>query len=297
MYCPWTGLGLYGGFRGNRWLRNRIKVFKQFVVPSLLNQIDRDFILWCSWRPEERNNQIVKEFITYLSGTGLKVVHTFHGVCFWDDKYPDEEARARLLESIRSSVGELIDIIGDSKYVFMTIQPSDDCYSNGLVKGMKVVLNGDYQAAGFRKGYIIHYPTMSVAEYNPNTIPPFFTIKFPRETFIDPLKHAEYTGPYKSHEYIADKLNFGSIEDREFMVGTHGENISTVFNHPFKGRDITGEERKYILNRFGIADNPLKIKVSVRKAILRKLPHKLQRKIRYIFGEKIWQRIYEFLRN
>ena len=32
IYCPFTGLGLYNGFRGNRWLKNRIKIFKEFVV-------------------------------------------------------------------------------------------------------------------------------------------------------------------------------------------------------------------------------------------------------------------------
>jgi hypothetical protein len=300
LYCPWTGLGLYGGFRGNRWLRNRIKIFKQFVIPSLQNQTSKEFILWCSWRYKERSNPYVQELIKYLDNIKeFKTVHTFSGVCFWDDKYSDEEARSRLLESLRSSTGNLIDTIGDSEYVYMTIQPSDDCYASGVVKGIQSVFKEtDVQAMGFRQGYVINYPTMKVAEYNPTTIPPFFTIKFPREVFIDPLKHAEYTGPYKSHEYIADKLKFGSIYKREFMVGTHSENISTVFNHPFKGRELEGEERKEVLSRFGMGNTPpLKIKTSIRKAILRKLPHKIQRKLRYIFGERIWQRIYEFLRN
>ncbi len=66
MYVPFTGLGLYNGFRGNRWLKNRIEIFKQFVIPSLLNQTDQDFILWVSWRREEKNNPIIKEFKQYL---------------------------------------------------------------------------------------------------------------------------------------------------------------------------------------------------------------------------------------
>ena len=69
IYCPFTGLGLYNGFRGNRWLKNRIKIFKQYVVPSLLNQSNQNFILWVSWRPEERNNIIISTLFKYLNST------------------------------------------------------------------------------------------------------------------------------------------------------------------------------------------------------------------------------------
>ena len=64
IYCPFTGLGLYGGFRGNRWLQNRIQIFKQFVIPSLKAQTNKDFTLWISWRPEEKNNPDI-EFHLY----------------------------------------------------------------------------------------------------------------------------------------------------------------------------------------------------------------------------------------
>ena len=67
LHVPWTGLGLYGGFRGNRWLKNRIQIFKQFVVPSLLAQTEQNFILWCAFRHEERDNPLVKELKKYLA--------------------------------------------------------------------------------------------------------------------------------------------------------------------------------------------------------------------------------------
>jgi len=301
LYTPFTGLGNFGGFRGNRWLRNRIKVFKQFVIPSLKNQVNKNFILWCSWRREEKKNPYVKELIEWLNGIKeFKTVHTFHGVCFWDDKYSDIEARSRLLMNLHGSIGELLDTIGEVDYIYMTIQPSDDCYDNNLVEGIQNLFTETpaVEAFGFTKGYIMDYRTKELAEYNPTTNPPFFTIKFPRDVFADPLKHANYTGPYKSHEYVGDKLAYGQIDERGFLVGIHGENISTVFNHPFKGQTIMGEEKYKILKRFGIEDTPvLKIKVSLRKWILRKLPHRVQKKLRYIFGEKIFQRFYEFLRG
>lgn len=302
MYVPWTGLGLFGGFRGNRWLRNRIKVFKQFVLPSLRAQTNQNFIIWFSWRREEKSNPIVQEFIQDMLNLypewmpeGPRVVNTFHGICFWDDKYPDLIARERLIMSLHGSLAELTDTIGECENVLMTIQPSDDCYHRNAVEALQTIFREtDAQAVGFKRGYMMNYTTKEVAEYNPTTNPPFFTIKFPRDIFIQPQRHADYTGPYKSHEYVGEKLRYSVIEERGFLVGTHGENISTVFNHPFRGEAVSPE----ILKDFGLYDvKPLQIRTSIKRAILRRLPFKVQRKLRYWIGERFWQSIYEFLRS
>jgi hypothetical protein len=295
---PFTGLGLYSGWRGNRWLKNRIQIFKQFVVPSLQNQTSKNFILHCCWRPEEKSNPHVKELIRYMEGIKeFKTVHTFYGIMFYDDKHPDDIARERLITSIHSSMGELVNAIGECDYVLQTIQPSDDCYHKDAVQGIQGVLETDLQATGFKQGYICNYLTKEVAEYNPLTNPPFFTIKFPRDVFIDPLKHIQYislkkdSGKYKmgtacpSHEYISDCLKYGIINERGFLVGCHGENVSTHFNHPYKGEKVSQE----ILKDFGIYEaKPLKVKFSLRKKILNKLPYKVRRKLRYWWGEKLY---------
>lgn len=309
MYVPWTGLGLFGGFRGNRWLKNRIKVFKQFVVPSLKAQSSQNFIIWCSWRHEEKSNPQVRELMGYLwQEFGVdRVVHTFSGICFYDDKYNQVEARERLLMALHGATGALTEIIGEAKFVLMTIQPSDDCYHWQTVESLqKMFEETDLQAIGFSKGYIMNYNSGEVAEYNPKTNPPFYTIKFPRDIFIDPLKHAGYTGlkhdcgqypagtPLPSHEYVSDCLKYQQINERGFLVGTHGENISTYFNHPFKGEEVS----KSTLADFGLEKaEPIKIRTSIRRMILRRLPFKYQRKLRYWLGEVIWQKFYEYLRS
>jgi len=298
LYCPFTGLGLYQGYRGSRWLRNRIKIFKQFVIPSLLAQTSKNFILWISWRREERNNRHVKELKEFLDmfKTDFKTVFTYSGVCFWDDKHPDEVARSKLAVAIHGSLAELFEPIGTCDYVYMTIQPSDDCYHREMVEQIQNAFHTmpELQALGFTKGYIMNYLTKEVAEYNPNTLPPFYTIKFPTPVFIEPFKHIEYTGPYKSHEYVGDKLKLGTIENRGFLVGTHGENISTYFNHPFKGIPVSSE----ILKDFGLEGIlPLSLKISMRKSIMRRLPHEWQKKLRYCFGERLTAKIYEFFRG
>ena len=299
LYCPWTGLGLYNGFRGNYWLKNRIQIFKQFVVPSLQNQTCKDFTLWCSWRREERHNPYVKALVIYLKeNAGFKAVHTYHGNCFYDDKYPYAEARNRLVSSLHDSIGELLDTIGEVDYVYFTIQPSDDCYCAKAVEGIqKILRETDLQAVGFSRGFVMNYLTGEVAEYNPTTNPPFYTIKFPRDVFCDPLKHVDFTslkkdvGQYKvgtpcpSHEYVGDCLNYGRINERGFIVGCHGTNISTFFNNPFKGNKVDKEVLKY----FGLYDIPvLKIKISIRGKLFQRFPYRIQRKLRYLAGEKKW---------
>ena len=287
LYCPWTGLGLYNGFRGNGWLKNRIKIFKQFVIPSIQNQTAKSLTLWCSWRPEEKNNPLVEELIEYLKGIKeFDTVHTFHGVVFWDDKYPDEVARDRLLTSLHGSLAELTDVVGDVENVYMTLQPSDDMYSGSAMQEIRDVLEKKAnQAAGFKRGYVMNLQTKDICEWNPKTNPPFFTIKFPRNIFLDPLKHFDYSGPYKSHEYVGDKLNYTQLDNRGFMVGTHGENISTVFDHPFRGEKVSS----IVQMDFGIHGTPpLELEMTRRRVLFNKLPYKAKRKLRFLAGEKKW---------
>jgi hypothetical protein len=292
MYMPMTGLGLYGGHRGNRWLKSRIKIFKQFVLPSLLNQTSRNFILWGSFRYEDRNCPIVREFKEFLDEIHeFKTVFTFSGVCMWDDKYLDYVAYERLISAVHGSMGELINVMGESDTVLMSIQPSDDCYYSGMVEEMQRIFKEqpEIQAVGYQRGYVMDYVNRKLAEWNPKTNPPFFTIKFSRETFIDPYKHVKYTGPYKSHEYVGDALKYLPLYDRGFLVGTHSDNISTVFDHPYAGDKFIGDLMEIILSKFGLANTgKLLVPFSIRRIFFDKLPYKVKRKLRYLAGEKKW---------
>lgn len=290
IYVPFTGLGLYGGRRKNPWLKNRIAIFKQFVVPSLQAQTNQYFTIWVSWREKERGERQVTELEDHLvSLFGRdRVVFTYHGVCFWDDKYDDEKAHERLITSLHHTIGDLLTPIGDVDNVIMTIQPSDDCYYSGMVDEIQKELSSDLQAVGYKKGYIMSYQTKEVREYNPETNPPFFSIKFPKAIFIDPFKHMQYTGPYKSHEYVGDTLKYKQIDKRGFLVGTHGENISTHFNIPYAGKTTTLLGFDYIS-----LVKPLKIRYNIRKILMRKLPHAIQRKLRYYLGERLLNKLYK----
>lgn len=301
-YVPFTGLGLYGGFRGNRWLRNRIQVFKQFVIPSLQNQTDQDFTLWIQWRPEERRNKYVQALAEWLeANTKLTFVFTYSGLCFWDDKYSDREAWDRLATSLHGASRELNDVVGEASDVIMLIQPSDDLYEEHTVRRMKDAFESDksLQAVSYKYGYHVNYLTKSLHAYNPNTNPPFFAYKMPKEIFLEPLEHMKYTGPYKSHEYIGEKMKLWHLPGRGYMVGSHTENISTHANHPFVGEGAPDPETEAeTLAAFGIEDAPvLVLPRSWRKDLMRKLPHEWQKKLRFVFGEKLFNRFYQIIRN
>lgn len=308
LVVPFTGLGLYGGYRGDRWLRNRIKVFEQFVIPSLKAQTDQNFILWVAWRREEKTNPMVVGLLDRLQkSAGFPVVFTYSGIPIWDDKYPEAEGRERLGRSLSGSMGELVNYLTDCDQVFWLLQPSDDLYDRNTVASVKAVFknNPKIEAVAFTKGYLINYLTKEVREYNPNTTPPFAAIRFKRSVFIDPAAHLKYVsmkidaGPYKkgtpmpSHEYLGNCFKMATFEGRGFMVGTHGENISTHFNHPFGGQEVAD-----VLWSFGIKDvPPLKLPHSFRKWFMRQLPHAWRRKLRYWFGELLAQKIYNWLRK
>lgn len=293
LYCPMTGLGLYGGHRGKRWLKNRIHIFKQFVWPSLMNQSNINFYMWFSARFEDRHDPIMQEFENWLRSRDNRIIFTYSGCCFWDDKYTDEVAHERLINAIHGAVPDVLNVIGDVDYVLMTIQPSDDCYWGGMVEQVQQTFDADpsLQAVTYRKGFVCDYKTLEVREWNPTTNPPFYTIRFARDVFVDPRKHLEYAG-IKSHEYVKE-YNIKNFEERGFLVGTHGENISTVFNHPF-----TGQKLDDVLPMFGLRDvKPLTIATSWRRAFMRRLPHGWQRKLRYWLGERFAAKIYDFLRS
>lgn len=313
LWTPFTGLGLYNGFRGNRWLRNRIKIYKQFVIASLLNQSDQGFALWISWRPEERTNLYVKELDDWLTEhTPWPHVFTYGGLPMYDDKYEDREARLRVTMALQRTLPDLMDICGGVDEVFVLLVPSDDLYHTHTVASVKRTFNETKaKGCGFQKGYICNYHTKEILEYNPKTNPPFFAARYPHNTFFNPQKHLDYIAtkvdegkykagtPYPSHEWIPNAFApYAFFNERGFMVGTHGENISTHFNHPFGGRRIEGEERIQMQKDFGIARvEMLSLPLSLRKWAIRKLPYGWQRKLRYWMGEKLYPMFYKFIRN
>ena len=149
----------------------------------------------------------------------------------------------------------------------------------------------------------MRYDTKEVSDYNPTTHPPFHTVFYPREKFLDAEKHFEYIHN-ESHEYVKDFLKYDFLPYRGFIVGCHQDNISTFYGIPFKGELLQGLASEKVLENAGIKDVPgMKFKFGVGKIILTHLPNSVRRKLRYWGGEKKWilrpifEIIYNFLRS
>jgi len=279
---PFTGLGRHNGYRGDTWLANRIKVFTDYVLPSLTNQTNKNFIIWVAWRPEEKENPQVRELWKLMDNLeSMRTVFTFGGTFLYDDKYPHEVAKDRLITNISRFVPELKSYVDWADEVLVTCQPSDDMFLSHTVKTIQEFPWKDEKAIGWTKGYIINYATKELAEYNPDTTPPFATIRYPRDVFLDTEKHYEWIKDFKSHEDVV-KLGFKELEGRGFIVGTHQENISTTWNIPYKGLPVHDD---MVLFKAGIYFSPPIIQKPNKRIIARKIYNYLPFKpiIRFIY--------------
>jgi len=281
---PFTGVGLYGGYRGDDWYRNRIEIFKKYTLKSLLNQEEPNFILWISFRPQEKENPLTAELANYLKATGIEYILTFDGLMYHDDKYTKElmpkvmnygrivrgcwrnktwhdlwpamrelyqDKNATLETRLSRALEVLRKHFGGVDWVYVTRIDSDDMLHQRAIKEIQAQppFEGAYV---FRNGYIHNADTGRIAAYHPDTNPPFHTIIFKGETFFDARKHKEYFGDFKSHEDVPSVFPSMRLKDGRYCVLAHNprNHISTIWNHPFRGDVVT--DGKEIMREFGV---------------------------------------------
>lgn len=240
---PFTGLGLFNGYRGDEWFKRRIELFNKYTLQSLLKQTNQDFIVWLQFRPEEKDNPLIKEIQTIPGRT----VMTFGGICIWDDR-KENEAEG-LLNRLKASLPDLKEVVGTQDVRLINVA-SDDMYSDEVVQSVSEAQFAPKTALTHQLGYI--YSTDDrLAEWNPTTNPPFYTLMYGNEDFLDPVKHYEFLKGFRSHEDIVTAFNPVRMPDRRYMVLVHNANISTAWTHPFKGQEIYSEsEKNKILTKF-----------------------------------------------
>jgi hypothetical protein len=243
IYIPFTGVGTNRVF-SNEWLKDRIEIFKNYTLKSLLNQTNKDFHIWLSFRPEDKENPLLREL------DGYDFIKTFHGLAYWDDR--NEEANKTLEERLGASLDYLPG--GRSNYIYLTRIDSDDMLHKDVVQLIQDQEVYGVKALTLQNGYVYNKDTNEVAEWNPLTNPPFHTVIFPKDVFFDPQEHIEWYEGFKSHEDIArlpHKVLWrgDNRRDRLYMVFTHNPkmHLSTTWNHEFKGKNVNID-----LSEFGI---------------------------------------------
>src|SRR3990167_9847206 len=85
IYIPFTGVGKHQ-YKGDDWFRDRIEIFKNYTLKSLLNQTNQNFILMVSFRPEDQLNPILSNFEGIEKVGFTEPWWTFTGLLYHDDK-------------------------------------------------------------------------------------------------------------------------------------------------------------------------------------------------------------------
>lgn len=260
LMIPFTGLGK-PDYRGDKWFAYRIEIFKKFTLQALLNQTEKDFIVWFCFRTEEQSNPLTKELYDYVSKTSLKFIFTYGGIPIWDDKYKYDN----LLERLEIILPQLKGLYHGEKYILETCQPSDDFYHSDEVKEIQAMELGERKIFTHSKGYVFNNKTQRLANWNPTTInPPFYTIVYSAETFFDPRKHFDYMRFSKSHEDVIWIFDHIKMPDYRYCVLIHGNQISTTWYHPYREGGYSWQEGRDIMRKFGIEiDKPSTIKYSL----------------------------------
>ena len=273
IYIPFTGVGLNGGYGGDDWFKRRIEVFKEFTLPSLLRQTSKQFIVWVSFRPQERENPLTIDLEAYLKTKGINFVMTFDGLMYFDDKFsqkPKDMAMnfARLLRQcwrngnckgllnssieifkgknktlksrLSRSLAKIQRIFFGVDMMYVTRIDSDDMFHKEAIEEIQAETREPGTALVYTKGYVYNAETREYAEWNPKTNPPFHTIIFNERDFFDPWLYLKTMKGYRSHEDVPKAFKVKVLSDGKYCVVVHGKgnHISTVWNHPFKGEIV-----------------------------------------------------------
>ena len=274
-------MGLHGGFRGDEWFAHRIEIFKNFTLKSLLNQTNKHFVLWLSFRPQEWEHPYLKELETYIAGlNAFPAIFTYDGLMYWDDKFSGrildriknfariirDSLRYKRLElesfkeifrnknqtlskRLESALDNLSSILPKVDWIYLTRIDSDDLFHKDAVTEIQNQSPEYRRVFIYKNGYVYNSNTQELAEWNPPTNPPFHTIIFPSDVFLTAKWHLSYLDGFRSHEDIPKLFNCKQLTDGRYCVLIHQRHVSTIWKHPFQGKMI---EDKTILKDFGI---------------------------------------------
>lgn len=230
------------------WLKRRIVLFKQYTISSLLHQTNKNFIHWISFRDKlDKNNFLIKQLSSFLKSLDYSFIFTFNGQPYWDDRAPNDTLEERLRKSLK-----LIEPFCRNKdYVYLTMLDSDDMFHREVVDEIQ---NEGFRNKGaliYQKGFVFNDGTEQFADWFCES-PPFYTLMYPQEIFLDASKKLEYDKPFTTHEDIIKHFDYKILSENRYCYLVHEDNKSTGWEHPFRGKEYSGEERNKILKGFAL---------------------------------------------
>lgn len=280
-----SGVGLFDDPDDDVWLVYRLGIFKSFTLKSILNQSVKPDLLWLSFDGRV-NNPWIKALKAELQDK-IPTLITHDGLIYKDDKYiirlrGNEKYQSTWAQTYRMfgrsikrknpkifirylyqllfknqtlakrmdrSLEKVREKLGEFSYVYLTRIDSDDMIHRDWIKELNQH-EPMYKRSFIRsKGYV--YNGKQLAEWNPTTCPQFFTVCMPSNIFRRGKFFEEYWGDYKSHEDADKVFNPIVLDDYKYFMLMHGNQISSTWDHPFRGKEIKDLS---ILRDFGIAN-------------------------------------------
>jgi|TARA_Y100000310_G_scaffold312222_1_gene359300 hypothetical protein len=246
---PFTGKTPNGdGFTSQAWYDKRASLFERFTIPSLKNQTRKDFLLWVTFRPEELFNKTTKKIARVLSESKIDNIMSFNGTMFTEDRAVWHNVD--LKERLAVCLSEVKKMVGDATHIYETNLDSDDMVHRDFSKTVQERKYKKHGALYMGKGFA--YNTQGrVADWNNPTSNQNYTIMFPATEYFDPEKRLKYLKGFKSHEEIPELFKAERLPDGMYCTVIHGDNISTVWQHPFREKEYVYEdEQRAILKEF-----------------------------------------------
>ncbi len=276
IYIPMTGVGLYGGYRGDAWYKERAQFFLDYTLKSLEHQTNQSFAIWMSFREQEEDHPITAMIANEMKKRNMRYFMTFDGLMYNDDKFSDGiwlktknigrclrdwyrnnrsfmdvmggigeiyiNKNNTLLSRARHSIDVLEPYLKDSEWITVTRIDSDDLFHHQAVETIqsKEPFRG---ALVCGKGLIYNTDTKELCEWNPPTNPPFHTVFLPARIFLNAATYVLYFNQYHSHEDVPKIFDTQKLPDNFYCVTTHNpkNHISTIWNHPFRGKNVNPE--------------------------------------------------------
>ncbi len=195
------------------WLKYRIEIFKKYTLQSLLNQTNRNFVLWIRYCWDFYKE--VQELNEYLKTTGIKCFFTYFDTV--NDKMIDE----------------MNEYVKDVDLVLETRIDSDDMYHCSVVDEIQTQILKEKQIFTFLHGYIYQESTKQLWYYNDAI--PFYTCVYPSEVYIDKIKKKEY------YPFLPDVYRFPGLQilsKNKFVVLVHDKNDSRYTHEWVKSSNL-----------------------------------------------------------
>lgn len=246
---PFTGKTPHGdGFTSQIWYEFRAGIFKEYTLKSLINQTDKDFLLWLQFRPQEIDNKTTQNIRNSLNKSKIEYVMTFNGPIMMEDKATWHNKN--LIERASKSLKELEPIKED--YVIEVGLDSDDMVHKKFIELLKDSVPKKHGAYYMKRGFVYSIDGKLADWINPESMS-IYAITYPTKIFLDAEKHFEHQRGFNTHEQIPKLFDAELLPDGMFCSTIHGTNISTVWGHPFMGKEyFYDDEIQSILKDFKI---------------------------------------------